>query len=50
MRNIKNFFQKEKEDYSKPLRECCFWSRGYTEHEDNGAKNKTLSTEYYKTL
>ena len=35
IRDIKNLFEQEKEDYYKPVRVVNFWSKNYTEYESN---------------
>ena len=47
IKDMRNLFEQEKEDYYKPIRVCNFWSRNYDEYESNGDRNKTLSTEEY---
>ena len=49
IRDIKNFFQheKEEENYYKPVRVINFWSNNYIEYESNVDRNKTLSVEKY---
>lgn len=44
IRNIRNLFEKEKEDNYKTVRVVNFWSRNYIEYESNGYRNKTPST------
>ena len=45
IRNIKKFFEREEEDYYKPVRVGNFYSNNYVEYENNGDRNKTLSIE-----
>ena len=47
IRDIKNLFEQEKEDYYKPVRVVNFWSKNYTEYESNWDRNKTVSIEEY---
>ena len=42
LRDIKNLFQHEEENYYKPVRVSNFWGKSYTEYESNSDKNKTL--------
>ena len=46
-KNIRNLFQKEKEDYYKPKRVDNFWSWTYIEYECDIDRNEKLSTEEY---
>ena len=45
LRNIKNVFEyeKEEENYCKPVRLNNFWSNNYIEHKSNSDKNNTTS-------
>ena len=47
LENIKNLFEyeKEEENYNKPVRVNNFLSNNYIECESNGDRNKTLSVE-----
>ena len=49
LRNIKNLFEyeKEEENYYKPVRVNNFWSNNYIEYKSNGDKNRILSVEEY---
>ena len=49
LRNIRNFFEyeKEEENYFKPVRVNNFCSNNYIEYKSNGDSNKTLSVEEY---
>ena len=49
LRNITNLFEyeKEEENYYKPVRANNFWSNNYSEYKNNGDKNRILSTEEY---
>ena len=47
LRNIKNLFEHEEENYYKPVIKNSFWSNIYIVHESNGDRNKTLSVEEY---
>ena len=49
LRNIKNLFEyeKEEENYYKPVRANNFWSTNYIEYKSNGDKNRILSVEEY---
>ena len=47
IRDIRDLFEQEKEDYYKPVRVGNFWSKHYIEYENNGDRNKTLSLEEY---
>ena len=44
---MKNLFEREEENYYKPVRANNFWSNNYTEYESNGDRNETLSVEEY---
>ena len=43
IRDIRNLFEHEKENYYKPVRVRNFWSNNYIEFESNGDRNKILS-------
>ena len=45
--DIKNIFEHEEENCSKPVRVNNFWNNNYIEYESNGDRNKTLSIEEY---
>ena len=47
LRNIKNLFEYEKdeENYYKPVRVNKFWSNSYIKYKINSNKNRTLSVE-----
>ena len=45
IRDFRNLFVHEDEDYCKPLRVSNFWSNNYIKCESNGDKNKTMSIE-----
>ena len=47
LRDIKNFFKHEEENYYKPVRVNNFWSDNYIEYESIGDRSKTLSVEEY---
>ena len=49
IRNIKNLFEyeREEENYYKPVRVNNFWSNSYIEYKSNGDENKILSVEEY---
>ena len=49
LRNIKNLFEyeKEEENYYKPVRVNNFWSNNYIEYKSNSDKNRILSVEEY---
>ena len=47
IRDIRNLFEHEEEDYYKPVRVGNFWSNNYMEYESNSYRNKTLSVEEY---
>ena len=49
LRNINNLFEyeKEEENYYKPVGANNFWSNNYIEYKSNGDKNKILSVEEY---
>ena len=47
MKNIRNLFQYEQEDYYKPVTVGNIWSNSYIEYESNGDRNKTLLVEEY---
>ena len=42
LRDIKNLFEHEEENYFKPLRVNTFWRNNYIEYESNGDKKETL--------
>ena len=44
---MKNLFEREEENYYKPVRANNFWSNNYVDYESNGDKNETLSVEEY---
>ena len=44
IKNIRNLFEHEQENYYKPVR-VDFWNNNYTEHESNSDRNKTLSVK-----
>ena len=39
IRDIRKFFEHEKQDYYKPVGEGNFWSNNYIEYESNGGGN-----------
>ena len=43
--NLNFEYEKEEENYYKPVRVNNFWSDNYIEHKSNGDKNKILSVE-----
>ena len=45
--DIRNCFEKEEEDYYKPVRVNNFWSNNYSKYKNNVNRSKTLSTEEY---
>ena len=47
IRDIRNHFEHEEEDYYKPVRVGNFCSNSYIEYESNGDRNKVLSIEEY---
>ena len=49
LRNIEKIFEyeKEEENYYKPVRVNNFWSNNYIEYKSKGDKNKILSVEEY---
>ena len=49
LRNIKNLFEyeKEEENYYKPVRVNNFWRNNYIEYISNSDKNRMLSVEEY---
>ena len=49
LRNIKNLFEyeKEEENYYKPVRGNNFWSNNYIQYKSNGNRNRILSVEEY---
>ena len=47
IRDIRNLFDNEEEDYYKPVKVGNFWSKKYIEFKSNGDRNKTLSVEEY---
>ena len=38
-------YEKEEENYYKPVKVSNFWSNNYIENKSNGDKNKILSVE-----
>ena len=52
LRNIKNLFgyEKEEENYYKPVRVNNFWSNNYIEYKSNGDKNKISVEEYLNKI
>ena len=52
IKDNKNLFENEEEDYYKPVRISNFWSNNYIEYEINGDKNKTyqLKKEYLNKI
>ena len=50
IRDIKNFFEHEEEDYYKSVRVGSFWSNTYIEYESNSDRKKTLSIEEKKII
>ena len=47
LRDIKNLFEHDKENYYKPVGVNNFWSNNYIKYESNSDRNKTLSVEEY---
>ena len=47
LRDIKNLFEHEEENYYKLVRVNNFWSNNYIEYESNSNRDKTLSVEEY---
>ena len=47
LRDIKNLFEREEENYYKPVRVNSCWSDIYIEYGSNCDRNKTLSVEEY---
>ena len=47
LRDNKNIFELEEENYYKLVRVNNFWSNNYIEFESNSNKNKTLSVKEY---
>ena len=47
LRDIKNLFDHEEENYYKPVGVTKFWSNSYIEYESDDDRNKTLSVEEY---
>ena len=47
LRDIRNTFEQEKEDYYKPEKVGNFWSNNYIEYEINSDRNATLLLEEY---
>ena len=49
LRNIKNLFEyeKEEENYYKPVRVNNFWRNDYIEYKSNSDKNRIMSVEEY---
>ena len=42
LRNIRNVFEHEEENYYKPVRVSIFWSNNYIKYESNDDRYKTL--------
>ena len=40
-------YEKEEENYYKPVKVNTFWSNNYIEYKSNSDKNKILSVEEY---
>ena len=47
IRDFRNLFEHQEEDYYKLVRVGDFWSNNYIEYESKGDRNKTLSVEEY---
>ena len=47
IREFRNLFKHEEEDYYKPLKLCYFWRNNSIEYDSNGGRNKTLSIEEF---
>ena len=47
VRDFRNLFENEKEDYCKPVRVGNLWSNYYIEYESNSDRDKTLSVEEF---
>ena len=47
IRDTRNLFGQEKQDYYKPVRVSSFWSNNCTEYETNGNRTKILSIKGY---
>ena len=47
IREIRNHFEHEEEDYCKSVKVGKFWSNNHIEYENNGDRYKTLSIEEY---
>ena len=49
LRNIKNLFEyeKEEENYYKPVSINNFWNNSYIDYKSNGDKNRIVSVEEY---
>ena len=47
IKDIKNLFEHEDEDYYKPVRVGNFWSKNYIKYESNDERNKARSVEEY---
>ena len=47
LRDIKNLFQYQGENYYKPVRIGNLWNNNFIEYENDGDRNKTLSVEEY---
>ena len=45
LRDNKNLFEQEEENYYKLVRVNSFWSNNYIEYENNSDRNKTPSVE-----
>ena len=49
IKDIRNLFEHEEEDYYNPLAAVNFCSNNYIECESNGDRNKTISFKEYLT-
>ena len=47
LRDVRNLFELEEENYYKSARVSNFWTNNYIEYESKGDRNKTLSVEKY---
>ena len=47
IRDIRELFEQQEEDYYKPKRESNFWNNNYIEYDSNGEENSSLSLDEY---
>ena len=47
IRDIREYFERQEEDYYKPKRISSFWNNKYIEYKGNGSRNNDLSLDEY---